>query len=80
MTRESVKRWARIFAGSALLVLGFVGLFLPFLQGVLFIVVGLALVSPESERIRRLEEWVRSRWLTRREQKSEREQSTHDGR
>lgn len=60
--RTLVGRWSRIILGSALVGLGVVGLFLPFLQGILFIVVGLSLLSTESERARRLHQWARSRW------------------
>ncbi len=55
-------RWFRIVAGSTLVGLGIIGLFLPLLQGVLFIVIGLSLLSTESERARRLHQWVRSYW------------------
>jgi uncharacterized protein len=43
-------RWAKITAGVLLLVVGVVGLFLPFLQGILFLVMGLSLLSSESPR------------------------------
>lgn len=60
--RTLIGRWLRIVAGSLLVGLGVVGLFLPFLQGVLFIVVGLSLLSTESERARRIHQWARARW------------------
>jgi len=46
----------------ALLGLGVVGLFLPFLQGVLFMLAGLALLSSESRRLRRLLDRLRQRY------------------
>ncbi len=52
-------RWARIIGGFALLVLGVIGLFLPFLQGIAFIVLGLLLLSREYHWARRLLDWVK---------------------
>lgn len=43
-----------LIAGWAFLVLGFLGLFLPILQGILFIMVGLALLSSRSQTVQRL--------------------------
>ncbi|GIW45483.1 MAG: hypothetical protein KatS3mg077_2765 [Candidatus Binatia bacterium] len=60
--RSRFKRWLRIVVGSALIGLGVVGLFLPFLQGVLFIVVGLSVLSSESVWARRIHNWLRARW------------------
>jgi len=47
---QRLRRPLKITAGVLLLVLGIVGLFLPFLQGILFIVMGLSLLSTESDR------------------------------
>ena len=47
---ERIRRAGKITAGVLLLVLGVIGLFLPFLQGILFIVMGLSLLSTESDR------------------------------
>jgi len=58
MTRAFV-RLSRIALGGACLFLGVIGLFLPFLQGVLFLAIGLTLLSTESERARRLLEYLR---------------------
>ena len=57
--KQTLARIGRIALGVALLVLGVIGLFLPFLQGILFIVVGLTLLSRESERVRRWVDWLR---------------------
>ncbi len=46
MTR-SLKRFLLLLAGWFFLLLGIVGLFLPVLQGILFIVIGLTLLSSE---------------------------------
>lgn len=51
-----VKRVALIVAGWALLLLGTIGLFLPVLPGVLFLFIGLSILSVEYE-------WAR-RWFT----------------
>jgi uncharacterized protein len=42
-----IKRVAVLIVGWAFLVLGFVGLFLPFLQGILFLLIGLIILSSE---------------------------------
>lgn len=46
------KRLALVVLAFALLALGVVGLFLPFLQGVLFIAIGIVLLSLLSPRVR----------------------------
>lgn len=46
-----MKRLLRTGAGILFCVLGFVGLFLPMIQGILFLTVGLILLSPESQII-----------------------------
>ena len=66
MTRH-VKRIGRIVLGVICLILGVAGLFLPFLQGILLLVVGLSLLSTESERARnwleRLKEYAQRKGL-----------------
>lgn len=52
--RHFVWRWIRLITGWTLLVLGVAGLFLPFLQGILFIASGLALLSAEYHWARRI--------------------------
>jgi uncharacterized protein len=42
------KKIAILALGWIFIVLGFIGLFLPFLQGILFMIIGLALLSRES--------------------------------
>lgn len=46
------RRWARLLAGWIFVLLGVAGLFLPFLQGILFLFVGLTLLSLASPRVR----------------------------
>lgn len=61
--------------GSALVVLGLLGLFLPFLQGILMILVGLSLLSLVSERAARWRQQLRD-WIERRRQGGSDERST----
>ena len=44
---RSVKKALAIVAGWLFIVLGVIGLFLPFMQGVLFIMIGLTILSGE---------------------------------
>ena len=52
-------RLLRIIGGFALLGLGIVGLFLPILQGIAFIIAGLLLLAREYHWARNLLNWVR---------------------
>jgi hypothetical protein len=49
-------------AGWLFIALGVVGLFLPFLQGILFLMIGFYLLSRESVWARRLRQWLRTRY------------------
>ncbi len=44
---RAMKKWLVLIAGWIFLVVGFVGLFLPVLQGILFIAIGLVILSAE---------------------------------
>ncbi|HET8889169.1 MAG TPA: PGPGW domain-containing protein [Candidatus Angelobacter sp.] len=57
-----VKRYTLIAAGWALLPLGVLGLFLPVLPGVLFLIIGLSILSVEYEWARRWMNALRSRF------------------
>lgn len=57
-----VWRGVKITLGLILLPLGVVGLFLPFLQGVLFLLVAVALLSSEVPFVARLRDRVRRRY------------------
>ena len=59
---KAVWRLGRIILGFALLGLGIIGLFLPFLQGIAMIVAGLLLLAPEFQWARRLLEWAKRKW------------------
>lgn len=56
-----MKRVAMSVTGYSFLVLGVAGLFLPFLQGVLFLVVGLLILSQNAPWAERLLGWIKSR-------------------
>lgn len=56
------KRIAIIIIGWVFIALGIVGLFLPVLQGILFLLVGLVILSTEYHWARRLLAYVRSRF------------------
>lgn len=57
-----LKRIFRYTFGILFLILGVAGLFLPILQGILFIIVGLLILAPESRRIQRLLDKLRERY------------------
>ena len=57
-----LKRIFRYTFGIFFLILGVLGLFLPILQGILFIFVGLLILAPESKRIQRLLDKLRKRY------------------
>lgn len=61
MTRR-LKRWLILIAGWGLVVLGFAGLFLPFLQGVLFLLLGLSVLSTEYVWAHRLLQKLKDRF------------------
>ncbi|MFP3870632.1 MAG: PGPGW domain-containing protein [Syntrophobacteria bacterium] len=57
-----IKRILRYIIGTAFLAFGVVGLFLPVLQGILFILIGLSLLFPRNRQLRRLLAKARSRY------------------
>ena len=54
-------RMAKVVAGVCLLILGVVGLFLPILQGVLFLFLGLAVLATENRHAREVVETLKRR-------------------
>jgi uncharacterized membrane protein YbaN (DUF454 family) len=50
---SAIKKLGLLIIGWFFIVLGILGLFLPFLQGILFILIGLTILSSRSETIRR---------------------------
>ena len=57
-----MKRILRYILGITFLILGVLGLFLPILQGILFLIVGFLILAPESRRIRALLAKLRVRY------------------
>jgi uncharacterized membrane protein YbaN (DUF454 family) len=55
-------RILRYTAGVFFIVLGIVGLFLPVLQGILFILIGLACLFPENRYLQQLLQKARARY------------------
>ena len=58
----SRKRWMVLLAGWTFIVLGIAGLFLPVLQGILFLMIGLIILSSEYAWAHRLVEKVKARF------------------
>ncbi len=61
-TYPRFKRIALIILGWIFIALGIVGLFLPVLQGILFLLVGLVILSTEYHWVRKLLEKARTRF------------------
>lgn len=59
---DSLKKIGMLIVGWAFVVLGIIGLFLPILQGMLFIIIGLSILSSRSERVRRLLKYLEERY------------------
>ena len=57
-----MKEIAIWIAGWFFVGLGILGLFLPFLQGILFIMIGLAILSSRSRTVQRFLEYLRNRY------------------
>jgi uncharacterized protein len=57
-----VKRIGVLILGWFFVGLGIIGLFLPILQGILFIMIGLAFLSSRSAAIRRLHDYLERRY------------------
>ena len=60
--KKRFKDWLLMALGWLLVILGVLGLFLPFLQGVLFITLGAALLSRVSPRMKRWGENIKERF------------------
>ncbi len=60
--RSKLKNIAILIIGWLFVGLGILGLFLPILQGILFIMIGLAILSTRSEKIKRLLKYLEDRY------------------
>lgn len=61
---KKVRRVVVLFTGWGLVTLGFVGLFLPFLQGVLFLLAGITILSAEYAWARKVLRKLREQFPT----------------
>lgn len=59
---HAIKRIGVLIVGWVFIVLGILGLFLPILQGILFIIIGLAILSSRSEVIKRFLNYLEGRY------------------
>jgi uncharacterized membrane protein YbaN (DUF454 family) len=59
---DTIKRIGLLIVGWSFIVLGILGLFVPILQGVLFILIGLAILSTRSEIIKRFLKHLEERY------------------
>jgi hypothetical protein len=57
-----VRRVAKLVVGWSLIVLGVIGLFLPVLQGILFLLAGLIILSTEHAWAHRLRERLKAKY------------------
>ena len=60
--KAKLKHAAILVAGWGFILLGILGLFLPILQGILFLLVGLLILSSVSPRAARVLHWLRKRF------------------
>jgi hypothetical protein len=59
--KRQVERATRLVLGSILLLIGFIGGFIPVMQGWIFVIAGLTIMAPESRRARRALDWAKSK-------------------
>ena len=59
---KSIKGIILLIIGWLFIVFGIVGLFLPILQGILFILIGLAILFPRNRYVEQLITRARNRW------------------
>jgi uncharacterized protein len=60
--KQRIKRYAVLTLGWLFVFLGILGLFLPILQGILFLTIGLILLSRESEWAAGKLDWLKTRY------------------
>ncbi len=59
---NAIKKLGLLIIGWLFIVLGILGLFIPILQGILFIMIGLAILSSRSEMIKRFLKHLEKRY------------------
>jgi len=57
-----MKRYYKLAIGYTFVVLGILGLFLPFLQGILFLAIGAMILSKESPTFYKLKEKIKAKY------------------
>ena len=60
--KKQIKRILILGLGWFFIILGFIGLFFPILQGILFLLIGLYLLSLESKIVRKLIDKLKERY------------------
>ena len=59
---NAIQKFGLLIMGWLFIVVGIIGLFLPILQGILFIMIGLAILSSRSEVIKRFLKHIEERY------------------
>ncbi len=77
--KRNALRIVRIVAGVLLVIVGIVGLVLPILQGILFIVLGLGLLSVDIPAVRRLRDRLKQWYYERRARRRARASEPQEG-
>ncbi len=59
-----MKKFIRYFLGGFFIIIGIVGLFLPILQGIFFLILGLLILAPESKTVQKILKQLRKKFPT----------------
>jgi uncharacterized membrane protein YbaN (DUF454 family) len=57
-----IKKYYKLALGYLLIILGFIGLFVPILQGILFLTMGTVLLSTHSKAFYKLKERIKAKY------------------
>ena len=60
--KQVIKKYYKLIIGYIFLVLGVLGLFLPVLQGILFLAIGAVILSKESPTFHKLKEKIKAKY------------------
>ncbi|MBP1709433.1 MAG: hypothetical protein H6Q46_417 [Deltaproteobacteria bacterium] len=60
--KKVIKKYYKLVIGYVFIVLGILGLFLPFLQGILFLVIGAMILVKESPTFYKLKEKIKAKY------------------
>ena len=61
---KQILRWAKIGLGFALVIMGFIGGFIPIVQGWMFMLPGLAILATEFTWAKKIDDWVKAKFKT----------------